>query len=109
MRDPREYRAIKLDGRRMVTRLLIANWRELSHGERPRLGIITSRKVGNSVARSRARRLMREAFRRHQADLSQPMAMVLIARPSLTGKAYTDVERDYLHVLKHAHLLKSPL
>ncbi len=92
----------------MVTRHLIANWRELPTGAYPRLGVITSRKIGNAVARSRARRLMREVFRKHRAELLPPADMVLIARPALTGKTYAEVERDYLHVLKHAHLIKSP-
>jgi ribonuclease P protein component len=106
LRDPRVYRAIKNQGRRMVTKYLIANWRELPDGSRSQLGLITSRKTGNAVVRSRARRLMREAFRRHQDDLSQPVTMVLIARPALAGKAYVEVEHDYLRVLKQARLLK---
>ena len=90
----------------MVTKYLIANWRELPDGSRSQLGLITSRKTGNAVVRSRARRLMREAFRRHQNDLSQPVTMVLIARPALAGKAYVEVEHAYLLVLKQARLLK---
>ncbi len=104
MRDPREFRALKLGGKRMVTRHLIANWQELPAGNRSRLGIITTRKNGNAVARSRARRWLREAFRRHQVDLARPAAMVLVARPSLARQSFAQVERDYLHVLKHSQL-----
>lgn len=106
LRDPRVYRAIKEQGRRMVTKYLIANWRELPDGSRSQLGLITSRKTGNAVVRSRARRLMREAFRRHQNDLLQPVTMVLIARAALAGKPYVEVERAYLLVLRQARLLK---
>ena len=107
LRDAREFLSIKKEGRRLVVSHLIANWRDLPAGSRSRLGLITSRKIGNAVVRSRARRWMREAFRLHQHDLLQPVAMVLIARPSMAGKNYAEVERDYLNILKRARLLKS--
>ena len=43
-------------------------------------------KIGNAVARSRARRLMRESFRLHQRELARPVDLVLVARPSIAGK-----------------------
>lgn len=48
-----------------------------------RLGIIASRKVGTSVSRNRAKRLVREAFRATR-DLWQPgMDLVVIVRRPL--------------------------
>ena len=67
-----------------------------------RLGVVTGKKVGNAVARSRARRLMRESFRLHQRELSGPVDLVLVARPSIAGKKLADVERDFLRVLRQA-------
>ncbi len=58
------------------------------------------------MVRSRARRLLRESFRLHQNELSYPLDLVLVARPSIVGKRFTDVERDFLTTLRKAGLLK---
>jgi ribonuclease P protein component len=47
----------------------------------PRLAVQTSRRVGNAVRRNRIRRLIREAFRLMQHDLSRGYDLVVIARP----------------------------
>jgi ribonuclease P protein component len=61
--------------------------------------------MGNAVKRARARRLLREAFRLHQMRLTQPVDLVLVARASIVGKAFAEVESDYLTGLKRARLL----
>jgi ribonuclease P protein component len=86
---------------------LIANWKSLPQTSQSRLGVITSRKVGNAVARSRARRLLRESFRRHQWELAAPVDLVLVARPSIAGKSFSDVEREFLSAARKAGLLKT--
>jgi len=86
---------------------LIANWNKLPEGAQPKLGVVTSKKIGGAVARSRARRLLRESFRLHQHDLAQPVEIVLVARNSIAGKKFADVEKDFLAALRRAKLLKN--
>jgi ribonuclease P protein component len=57
------------------------------------------------VIRNRARRLLRESFRLHQNELAGPVDLVLVARPSIAGKDFAFVERDYLTALRRAGLL----
>lgn len=71
-----------------------------------RLGVVTSRKVGHAVDRSRARRLLREIFRRHRQELISSTDVVLVALPSIRGRSYADVERDFLAAARTAHLMK---
>lgn len=47
----------------------------------PRLGLSTSRKVGNAVRRNRIRRLLREAFRHLQHDLPCGYDLLIVIRP----------------------------
>ena len=100
-----EFARIKQHGNRIVKGCLIANWMELPSEAVSRLGVITSRKVGGSVIRSRARRLLREVFRLNRHDLRCSIDIVLIARRSIANLKYVDVEADYLNVLKRAKLL----
>jgi ribonuclease P protein component len=82
------------------------NWlaRETGPG---RLGVITSRAVGSAVARNRARRLLREVWRRHQQTWPAPLDMVLVARPSIQGKHLADVEADFQGLLRRAGLIRT--
>src|SRR5262245_42522163 len=102
----RDFARVRLEGERLVVGCLIANWRRLPAAASSRLGVITSVKVGGAVVRNRARRLLRESFRLHQNDLVQPLELVLVARPSIAGKGFAAVEKDFLTTLRKAGLLK---
>jgi ribonuclease P protein component len=90
-----------------VNGCLIANWLRLPGGSASRLGVVVSRKVGGSVVRSRAKRLLRESFRLHQHEFTEPLDLVLVARPSIAGRAFAEVEKDFLGTLRRAGLLAS--
>ena len=105
IKQGRDFLKVRQEGQRAVNGCLIANWRQLPAGASPRLGVVTSRKIGNAVTRSRARRLLRESFRAHQHDFAQPVDLVLVARQSIAGKRFADVEKDFLATLRKARLL----
>ena len=106
IKQGRDFARAKTQGKRVYSGCLIANWLVLPSGSATRLGVITARKIGGAVVRTRARRLLREAFRVHQPDLAQPVDLVLVAQPSIVDKGFADVERDYLAALRRARLLK---
>lgn len=102
----RDFDRARTQGQRLVGGCLILNWVPLPAGGASRLGVITARKLGNAVARSRARRLLRECFRLHQQELAQPLDVILVARPSILGRTLGEVDRDFLQVLRRARLVK---
>jgi ribonuclease P protein component len=103
----RDFARIRQQGKRLALGCLIANWQPLPDGAKPKLGVVTSKRIGGAVARSRARRLLRESFRQHQNEFSAPVEIVLVARNSIAGKKFADVEKDFLAALNRAKLLKN--
>ena len=105
IKQGRDFLRIRSEGKRFTCGCLIANW-ALAAGLRSRVGVITGRKMGNAVARARARRLLREAFRLHQGELRNAVDLVLVARPSIVGKEFQQVERDLLEAFRKGRILK---
>jgi len=63
-------------------------------------GLTASRKVGNAVARNRARRRLRALARRHLPRYGQGgMDYVLIARAATVTRPHALLERDFLSAL----------
>ena len=60
-----------------------------------RLGITVGKKVGCAVKRSRARRIIRQAYRETEHLMPVGVDMVIVALPSITGIRSTQL-RDYL-------------
>jgi ribonuclease P protein component len=64
------------------------------------LGITTSRKSGESVQRSRIRRLIREAWRLHQDELPGGWDFVVIARKGADLLSLDQVTAALRHAIK---------
>ncbi|KGP76409.1 ribonuclease P [Desulfosporosinus sp. Tol-M] len=70
-----------------------------------RFGFIASKKVGNSVQRNRAKRLMREVIRLHLPEIRNDIQIILIARARIKGVSYWEVEKSMMNMLKKANAL----
>lgn len=73
-----------------------------SGGCKPRLGITTTRKMGNAVKRNRARRLLREVFRKNKQFVPNGIDIVVNAKESIIEVAYRDLESDFISFLQRA-------
>jgi ribonuclease P protein component len=69
-----------------------------------RIGIIASRKVGNAVARNRARRLLKEAARHLYTSILSGWDIVLVARSTLLETKAPNVEVALQNTLQRARL-----
>ena len=62
-----------------------------------RVGVVASRAaVGNAVQRNRAKRRMRELFRRHQSMISPSCDLLIVARSALNRLEYAEIERRFV-------------
>jgi ribonuclease P protein component len=71
-------------------------------GGRSRIGITATRKMGNSVERNRARRLVRAVFRKNKWLVPQGVDIVINVKRSLAEVSYRDLEGDFITFLERA-------
>lgn len=71
-----------------------------------KLGIVCSKKIGNSVVRHRFSRLIREAYRKHKNEIRKDTDIIVIAREDAKGQGFTEIERSFLLLLKRHSVLK---
>ena len=71
-----------------------------------RLGISVSKKVGNSVERNRARRLMKENYRIWKGEIKEGYDMIFIARSTINGQKAFDVGKSMKRALHKAKMFQ---
>lgn len=86
LRKRADFERAYRDGTKVVTRPLVL-FARLNGGEIRRLGITATRKIGNAVIRNRARRLVREAYRRIRTEVAPGYDYVVVVRPPLLRRS----------------------
>lgn len=71
-----------------------------------RIAFLASKKVGNSVRRNRARRLMKESYRFLKDDIRQGYDLILIARNTINGQKLQGVQKSMKYALLKTGILK---
>lgn len=113
LRRQSDFRAVRERGRRIqsgpftvwcLRREPAAAMSSAAHAPAPetrRVGVVASTAaVGHAVLRARAKRRLREVFRRHQALVPAGCDLLLIARSSLNRLDYAELERKFVEVCR---------
>ena len=96
LRKKDDFDAIYKAGRSVPDRYIVLFYREndLSYN---RTAFLASKKVGNSVQRNRAKRLMKESYRLHREKFRAGYDLIFIARNTINGKKLGDVEKSMMN------------
>ncbi|GBC78634.1 Ribonuclease P protein component [bacterium HR08] len=99
LRRRRDFLKVYAEGARYSSRLFTifarANDQPVS-----RLGITVSRKIGKAVRRNRAKRLIREVFRKNKARLPRPLDLVVNVKEAIREADYRTVEAEFLRLIE---------
>jgi ribonuclease P protein component len=79
-------------GGRFMTIFLLRNGRSVS-----RLGVAATRKLGGAVVRNRAKRLVRDIYRRHKPDPG--LDLVVVPRREFLNVELASLEADYQSIV----------
>lgn len=69
-------------------------------GTQVRIGVIASRKLGNAIKRNRAKRLIRETFRRNRLKIPAGVEMVVVVHRPMVGSEQKEIEKAFLGALE---------
>ena len=83
MTQNKDFQLCYRKGKSVVSQNVIL-YARINHLPVNRLGIITSKKTGNAVCRSRARRLIRQAWRENELLAPVGLDIVIVARTHIT-------------------------
>ncbi len=105
LRKKSDFSSIYNKGKSVGDRFVVLFYRQ-NHLPYNRTGFLASKKVGNSVKRNRARRLMKESYRTIKNDLPQGYDFIIIARNTISERKCADVERSLKSAFRKAGVYK---
>jgi ribonuclease P protein component len=88
--ENRDFRRLYSSGKSIVTSRVVIYYRKNRFGS-TRVGITTSKKIGNAVMRNRSRRIIREAVRQLLPELKKGYDLILVARGRTPFLKSTDI------------------
>lgn len=72
-----------------------------------RLGVVTSKRVGNAVKRVRARRRLREAYRQNRDALNGDVDIILVAKAAMTRAKWPEIVSELERLAGQAGLTRT--
>lgn len=105
LRRKDDFTAIYRKGRSIGERYIVFFYRknDLSYN---RTAFLASKKVGNSVVRNRARRLMKESYRQIFERLAVGYDIIFIARKTIVNLKCADVKKSIEAATRRSGILK---
>ena len=100
-----EFAAVREEGKSWHGRLMVLGALPTAGQDPARIGIITSRKTGTAVERSKVRRRLREIFRLHRRLLPAGLWMVIVPRRAAVRADYSALSDEWCALAQRGKIL----
>ncbi len=101
-----DFQRVREQGRSLAGRFLVLGYlRDETLSEPIRLGLITTKKIGNAVARNRVRRQLRGIIQRTGEMVAPGYWIVFIARNAAATASSAQLEKEWKWMLHKAALM----
>ena len=104
LRNQKDFSHVYNKGKSRGSRFVVVLYRR-NNLDYTRTAFVSSKKVGNSVERNRARRLMKEAYRSVKDQIRSGYDIVFVARNTIGGHKEQEVERVIVKTLEACDLI----
>lgn len=105
LKKNQDFKKIYQRGQSYANRLLVV-YHLPNEKDYNRLGLVVSKKVGNSVVRNRVKRRIRESYRLNENALKKGYDLIIIARVRASEADYKSIEKAFIHLMKKIHLFR---
>ncbi|MBQ6622246.1 MAG: ribonuclease P protein component [Mogibacterium sp.] len=105
LRNQKNFNAVYKKGHSKGSRYVVVLYKKNGLAY-TRVAFLASKKVGNSVRRNRARRLMREALRTMDATVKQGYDIIFVARNTIEGRKCGEVQKCMYGAMRASGLLE---
>jgi ribonuclease P protein component len=101
-----EFARVRTEGKPVHGRMMVIGILKESGAEETRVGIVTSRKVGNAVVRNRVRRKLREIFRATRPRLLPGLWLVIVAKQPAAAASVAALTGEWSQLVRRGGILR---
>jgi len=105
LRSAIQFDKLRAEGRAYHGKLMMLSVVNVVPEEGPRLGLITSRRVGGAVQRNLVRRRLREVVRKDLPSVSRGWWMVIVARRAAASADFSELAREWRQLAARAGVM----
>jgi ribonuclease P protein component len=106
LKNSSDFRKVREKGKSAQTRLLRIGVFRIDESSPPRIGIVTSKRVGGAVVRNRTRRRLREISRAQLPLIAPGLLVVIVAKSSAAEAPFADLKAEWLLLARRLSILR---